>query len=51
MQAARSEQEDVGGPDEEAFFASQEGAKWPIVLAAGTGLYNEKWKQQRNIKK
>jgi len=50
VQAARSEQEDVGGPDEEAFFASQEGAKWPIVLAAGTGLYNEKWKQQRNIK-
>ncbi|CAI8736682.1 hypothetical protein EMIT019CA3_20516 [Bacillus pseudomycoides] len=38
VQAARSEQEDVGGPDEEAFFASQEGVKWPIVPAAGTGL-------------
>jgi len=26
-QAARLEQEDIGGPDEEALFASQEGAK------------------------
>ncbi|MEH7457058.1 MULTISPECIES: hypothetical protein [unclassified Bacillus (in: firmicutes)] len=38
MEAACPEQEDVGGPDEEAFFASQEGAKRPTVLAAGTRL-------------
>ncbi|MED1473383.1 MULTISPECIES: hypothetical protein [Bacillus] len=50
VQAARSEQEDVGGPDEEAFFASQEGVKWPIVPAAGTGLYNEEWKRLKGIK-
>ncbi|MEH7458943.1 hypothetical protein V7183_17520 [Bacillus sp. JJ1127] len=36
-QAACLEQEDVGVPDEEAFFASQEGAKRPTVLAAGAG--------------
>ncbi|WP_080743434.1 hypothetical protein [Bacillus clarus] len=38
---ARSEQEEVGDPDEEAFFASQEGAKRPTVLAAGTRLYKK----------
>lgn len=31
------EQEDVGAPDEEALFASQEGAKQLTVLATGTG--------------
>ncbi|WP_141523368.1 MULTISPECIES: hypothetical protein [Bacillus] len=36
-QAAFLEQEDVGVPDEEAFFASQEGAKRPTVLAACAG--------------
>lgn len=36
-EAARSEQEVIGAPDEEALFASQEGAKWPTVLAAGAG--------------
>ncbi|MBZ4224610.1 hypothetical protein LAE98_21710 [Bacillus wiedmannii] len=35
MEAAHSEQEVIGAPDEEALFASQEGAKWPTVLAAG----------------
>lgn len=30
---ARSEQEGVGSPDEEALFASQEGVKRPTVLA------------------
>jgi len=35
---ARSEQEGVGSPDEEALFASQEGVKRPTVLATGTGL-------------
>ncbi|PFR34556.1 hypothetical protein COK27_29230 [Bacillus thuringiensis] len=35
---ARLEQEGVGSPDEEAFFASQEGVKRPTVLAAGTEL-------------
>ncbi|MCI0766698.1 hypothetical protein [Bacillus sp. TL12] len=38
MEAARPEQEDIGAPDIEALFASEEGAKWPTVLAAGTGL-------------
>ncbi|MGF9880372.1 hypothetical protein ABEX39_21795 [Bacillus albus] len=36
-EAARSEQEVIGAPNEEALFASQEGAKWPTVLAAGAG--------------
>ncbi|WP_255833681.1 MULTISPECIES: hypothetical protein [Bacillus] len=35
--AARSEQEGVGTPDEEALFASQEGVKRPTVLAAVAG--------------
>ncbi|OHX29057.1 NADH dehydrogenase [Bacillus mycoides] len=34
-EAARSEQEDVGTPDSEALFASNEGVKQPTVLAAG----------------
>ncbi|EAL14696.1 hypothetical protein protein [Bacillus cereus G9241] len=38
MQVACSEQEGVGSPDEEALFASQEEAKPPNILAAGTGL-------------
>ncbi len=38
VQVARSEQEGVGSPDEEALFASQEGVKRPTVLATGTGL-------------
>ncbi|MGY3271680.1 hypothetical protein ACVWY7_004672 [Bacillus sp. TE9106W] len=38
MEAACSEQEGVGSPDEEALFASQEGMKRPTVLATGTGL-------------
>ncbi|MGQ3738187.1 hypothetical protein [Bacillus sp. Fil] len=38
MQVACSEQEGVGSPDEEAFFASQEGVKRPTVLATGTRL-------------
>ncbi|MFJ6274731.1 MULTISPECIES: hypothetical protein [Bacillus cereus group] len=37
-EGARSEQEGVGSPDEEALFASQEGVKRPTVLATGTGL-------------
>ncbi|KXO03254.1 MULTISPECIES: hypothetical protein [Bacillus] len=41
MQVARSEQEGVGSPDEEALFASQEGVKRPTVLATGTGLYKK----------
>ncbi|HDR7275245.1 TPA: hypothetical protein QCX06_002910 [Bacillus paranthracis] len=36
-EAARSEQEGVGTPDYEALFASNEGVKQPIVLAAGAG--------------
>ncbi len=44
MQVARSEQEGVGSPDEEALFASQEGVKRPTVLATGTGL-DKKWKR------
>ncbi|KKZ91548.1 hypothetical protein B4147_5360 [Bacillus wiedmannii] len=35
---ACSEQEGVGSPDVEAFFASQEGVKRPTVLATGTRL-------------
>ncbi|PFK46671.1 hypothetical protein COI93_03905 [Bacillus cereus] len=35
---ARSECEGDGAPDVEAFFASQEGAKPPNILAAGAGL-------------
>lgn len=35
--AARSEQEGVGAPDKEAYWASEEGAKPPIILAAGAG--------------
>ncbi|WP_206774344.1 hypothetical protein, partial [Bacillus cereus] len=38
VEAACSEQEGVGSPDEEALFASQEGVKRPTVLATGTGL-------------
>ncbi|OOL10087.1 hypothetical protein BHL37_22210 [Bacillus cereus] len=41
MQVARSEQEGVGSPDEEALFASQEGVKRSTVLATGTGLYKK----------
>ncbi|EJQ44322.1 hypothetical protein IEQ_04662 [Bacillus cereus BAG6X1-2] len=33
----RSEQEGIGAPDEEALFASQEGAKRPTVLVTGAG--------------
>ncbi len=36
-EAARSECEEDGVPDAEAFFASQEGAKPPNILAAGAG--------------
>ncbi|MGE7872936.1 hypothetical protein [Bacillus paramycoides] len=36
-ETARSEQEDVGTPDSEALFASNEGVKQPTVLAAGAG--------------
>lgn len=36
---ARSEQKVIGAPDKEALFASQEGAKWPTVLAAGARHY------------
>ncbi|PGU86282.1 hypothetical protein COD76_01445 [Bacillus cereus] len=36
---ARSEQEVIGAPDEEALFASQEEAKPPNILAAGAGYY------------
>ncbi|HHT7238991.1 MULTISPECIES: hypothetical protein [Bacillus] len=36
-EAACSEQEGVGTPDEEALFASQEGVKRPTVLAAVAG--------------
>ncbi|EJR56996.1 hypothetical protein IIM_00404, partial [Bacillus cereus VD107] len=35
---ARSECEGDGAPDVEAFFASQEGAKPPNILATGAGL-------------
>ncbi|MFD5170614.1 hypothetical protein [Bacillus mycoides] len=38
VEAACSEQEGVGSPDEEVLFASQEGMKRPTVLATGTGL-------------
>ncbi len=38
MEAARSESQGIGTPDEEALFASQEGVKWPEILAAETGL-------------
>jgi len=41
VEVACSEQEGVGRPDEEAFFASQEGVKRPTVLATGTGLYKK----------
>ncbi|MGH0430526.1 hypothetical protein ACQVPL_14800 [Bacillus hominis] len=41
---ARLEGEGIGAPDEEAFFASQEGVKWLILLATGAGL-NKKRKQ------
>ncbi|PEA56870.1 hypothetical protein CON64_00820 [Bacillus pseudomycoides] len=34
-EAARSESQDVGVPDREAFFASSEGAKRPEILAVG----------------
>ncbi|WP_336453407.1 hypothetical protein [Bacillus cereus] len=44
MEGARPEQEDIGAPDIEAPFASEEGAKWPTVLATGTGLDKEEWK-------
>ncbi|QEL88123.1 hypothetical protein DN409_26045 [Bacillus mycoides] len=36
-EAARLEQEEVGTPDSEAPFASNEGVKRPTVLAAGAG--------------
>ena len=38
-EAARSESQGIGAPDEEALFASQEGAKWPTVLVTGAGYY------------
>ncbi|OWT51672.1 hypothetical protein CN327_06200 [Bacillus cereus] len=38
MEAARSECEGDGASDVEAFFASQEEAKPPNILAAGTRL-------------
>ncbi|KWU67226.1 MerR family transcriptional regulator [Bacillus mycoides] len=38
MQAARSEWEGDGAPDEEALFASQEEAKPPEIVAAEAGL-------------
>ncbi|MFB6588032.1 hypothetical protein ACFCVQ_20695 [Bacillus thuringiensis] len=38
MEAARSECEGDGASDVEAFFASQEEAKPPNILVAGTGL-------------
>ncbi|MFL0492228.1 hypothetical protein ACH0CQ_21985 [Bacillus sp. 179-I 2A5 NHS] len=38
MEAARSECEGDGASDVEALFASQEEAKPPNILAAGTGL-------------
>ncbi|PKF96981.1 hypothetical protein CW365_28105 [Bacillus cereus] len=37
-EAARLECEGDGAPDVEAFFASQEGAKPPNILAAGARL-------------
>ncbi|MDM5190622.1 hypothetical protein QUF99_25830 [Bacillus sp. DX4.1] len=37
VEAARLECEGDGGSDVEAFFASQEEAKPPSILAAGTG--------------
>ncbi|MFL0402664.1 hypothetical protein ACH0BP_13220, partial [Bacillus nitratireducens] len=36
-EAARLEQEEVGTPDSEAPFASNEGVKRPEILAAGAG--------------
>ncbi|CAI8922991.1 hypothetical protein CN565_12470 [Bacillus pseudomycoides] len=41
-EAARLECEGDGAPDVEAFFALQEGAKPPIILAAGAGLYKRR---------
>ena len=41
-EAARSECEGDGAPDVEAFFASLEGAKPPIILAAGAGLHKKR---------
>ncbi|MDA1811595.1 MULTISPECIES: hypothetical protein [Bacillus] len=38
VEAARSECEGDGASDVEALFASQEEAKPPNILAAGTGL-------------
>ncbi|QDF25039.1 MULTISPECIES: hypothetical protein [Bacillus cereus group] len=63
MEAARLECEGDGASDVEALFASQEEAKPPNILAAGTGLEKsgsgllttrrcqcKEWKQQRFIK-
>ncbi|NWK71494.1 hypothetical protein HWX41_21080 [Bacillus paramycoides] len=36
-EAARPESQDIGALDLEALFASSERAKWPGILAAGTG--------------
>ncbi|PFA24659.1 hypothetical protein CN373_02085 [Bacillus cereus] len=41
-QVARLECEGDGAPDVEAFFASQEGAKPPSILATGAGLYKKR---------
>ncbi|HFU6610162.1 MULTISPECIES: hypothetical protein [Bacillus cereus group] len=41
MEAACSECEGDGASDVEALFASQEEAKPPNILAAGTGLYKK----------
>jgi len=46
-EAARLECEGDGAPDVEAFFASQEGAKPPSILATGAGLLKRrKWLAQ-----
>ncbi|PEE40706.1 hypothetical protein COL91_00550 [Bacillus pseudomycoides] len=41
-EVARLECEGDGAPSCEAFFASQEGAKPPIILAAGARLYKKR---------
>jgi len=41
VEAARLECEGDGASDVEALFASQEEAKPPNILAAGTGLYKK----------
>jgi hypothetical protein len=42
------EGEGIGAPDEEAFFASQEGVKWLTLLATGAGLSKKRKRLVQN---